>query len=226
MKYEENPFENEDIAKEWIGSVEGEEGMFRDKIIYPLLKNWVKEINPETVLEIGSGQGICSDKIGKEGGKYIGVEPSQHLTQRAKELYGDKDNRDFVVGNAYDLPLANESVDAAFSVNVWFHLDNLNKGAEEMARVLKTGGKFLIVTANPKAYDSWKSFYDNPSVEERTIVGKVNTPVVPLSKNILYTHSLEEIENSLKQAGLKIEKVEELKDEDSVSLFISIEGRK
>lgn len=226
MKYEENPFETEDVAKEWIGSVEGEEGMFRDKIIYPLLRSWVKENNPETVLEIGSGQGVCSDKLGKNRGRYIGVEPSQHLTKRAKELYGDKDGREFVVGNAYDLPLANESVDAIFSVNVWFHLNNLDRGAEEVFRVLKKRGKFLIITANPDSYDTWQSFYDEPSVDEQAISGKVNTPVVPLSKNILYTHSLDKIKNSLQQADLKIKKIKELVGDDSVALFISIEGEK
>jgi len=226
MKYEENPFESEEVAKEWIGSVEGEEGMFRDKVIYPLLKEWVKNNHPENVLEIGSGQGVCSGKLGLETGRYIGVEPSQVLVQRSKELYGDETDRDFLVGNAYDLPLKEGSMDCAFSVNVLFHLGDLDKASHELFRVLRGGGKFLIITANPKAYDTWKSFYDNPSEGEGKFEGKVNTPVVPLSKNIFYTHTLENIEKSIEQAGLKILKIKELSDGDEKILFISIEGEK
>src|SRR5690606_7949375 len=110
MKYEENPFESEDVAKEWIGSVEGEEGMFRDKTIYPLLEKWSSEIRGGTILEIGAGQGACAEHINDVN--YIGVEPSMPLVKRAGELYQDKEGKNFVVGNAYDLPLASKSVDA------------------------------------------------------------------------------------------------------------------
>jgi len=226
MKYEENPFEKEEVAKEWIGSVEGEEGMFRDKVIYPLLRKWIENNHPENVLEVGSGQGVCSDKLGLETGRYIGVEPSQALVQRSKELYGDKTNRDFLVGNAYDLPVKEGSIDCVFSVNVLFHLGDLVKASSELFRVLRGGGKFLIVTANPNSYDAWKSFYDNPSEGDGYFEGKVNTPVVPLSKNIFYTHTLENIEKSIERAGLKTQNIKELADGDEKVLFISIGGEK
>ncbi|MDX9914128.1 MAG: hypothetical protein RBS77_06130, partial [Candidatus Moranbacteria bacterium] len=42
---EENPFEDEQVAKEWINSVENEKNMGRDKEIYPRLKNWIAQQN-------------------------------------------------------------------------------------------------------------------------------------------------------------------------------------
>jgi len=62
FKREENPFENEIISQEWIKSVEGEKGMARDNEVYPRLKKWVDQVSPRVLVEIGSGQGICSEK--------------------------------------------------------------------------------------------------------------------------------------------------------------------
>lgn len=61
--FEENPFEDEVIAKQWINSVEGEKGMTRDNESYPNLKKWHDNTTRGTVIDIGSGQGVCSEKI-------------------------------------------------------------------------------------------------------------------------------------------------------------------
>jgi len=223
-KFEENPFEDETVSQEWINSVENESGLIRDKEIYPRLNDWVQETNPEVLLEIGAGQGICSDKIPEFGGKYVGIEPSKKLVERAMELY-KSDQRDFIVGNAYDLPMQSESCDASFAINVWFHLENLQKASSEMARVLKRNGNFLIITVNPKDYKNWLGGYENKFEDDKKVIGKANTPVNPLSKNIFYKHSLEKIESSLKEAGLQIDSVENFGWGDR-EVFLVFKGHK
>ena len=110
-KREENPFKNETIANEWIKSIEREQQGFRDKDIYPRLIQWKMSVSGKTFLDIGSGQGLCSEKIDlKDQEQYIGVEPSKHLLQRAKQLYRNK-NRKFILGNAYNLPIESESME-------------------------------------------------------------------------------------------------------------------
>ncbi len=156
---EENPFENENIAKEWIKSVEGEKDSFRDKEIYPRLKRWISNMKPQITVEIGSGQGICSNQLGSYQGKYIGIEPSETLLKRAKQLYGSQPNVNFILGNAYELPIVEQSADAVFSINVWFHLENLVRASQELGRILRPTGGFLIITANPNAYLIWVQLY-------------------------------------------------------------------
>lgn len=140
---EENPFENRKVAEEWIASVEGEKGLLRDRELYPRLAQWAQQAQPRQIVEIGSGQGICSEHINASESRYVGIEPSQLLVERAQKLYA-LPNRRFVRGNAYELPIADASTDAAFSVNVWFHLENINQASQELSRILKSGGKFLI----------------------------------------------------------------------------------
>ncbi|MBU1292932.1 class I SAM-dependent methyltransferase [Patescibacteria group bacterium] len=225
---EENPFTNAQVANEWISSVENEKGRTRDREVYPYLKIWASSLQvSNTVVEIGAGQGICAEKL-ESNAKYIGIEPSQILVERAKEKYSAP-NRLFIVGDAYDVPLDDESAEAVFSINVLFHLENLKRSSEEMSRILKPQGKFLIVSANPSAYETWESFYENPQKEGKKLVGKVNIPVNSLSKNIMYQHSLEEIRSALQDAGLHVSlikymgaKLEELRD----PIFIVIGGTK
>lgn len=227
MNYEYNPFENQEVASEWINSVENEKGLIRDKELYPYLKKWIRQVNPNLVVEIGSGQGICSTKLGNFPGQYIGVEPSEFLVKRAQDIYPTT-NRSFVVGNAYNLPIVNEWSDAVFSVNVWFHLEILDQAAKELSRVLKINGQFLIITANPESIEVWRSFYFDQTMNGKLIKGKVVIPVNNLSDSTFYNHSLEGILASLKSNNLTVDNVEKLGfvDGNNYPLFIAIEGHK
>lgn len=225
QKYEDNPFESALVAKEWINSVENEQGMFRDQDIYPKLKSWINEDKSHTIVDIGAGQGICSDKIDLNGREYYGAEPSAYLIERAEKLY-PQPNRHFIVGNAYSLPYGDGFTDAAFSVNVWFHLENIISAAEELSRILKTNGKFLIITANPDSYNIWETFYSNYKKEGKKIVGQAEVPINPMTKNTFYFHTEQELKQSLTANGLVIDDISTMSNLKGRDLFITIEGRK
>lgn len=222
---EENPFIEKEVAEQWIKSVEGEKGMIRDSESYPALSCWFENTSKGTVIDIGSGQGICSSKI--EGySKYIGVEPSLFLTERAKELYGSP-IREFIMGDAYNLPVANSYCDNALSVNVWFHLEDLDSASRELFRVLKQNGNFFIHTADSDAIDLWKRFYINPVIDGKKILGEVEVPVNNMSINTFYMHTNNEVIEALEREGLKVSKVTKLGSlKEGRTLFIVIEGEK
>lgn len=225
QKYEENPFENEVVAKQWINSVENEHGMFRDQNIYPKLNSWINKHQPRTIVDIGAGQGVCSEKIDLTDKEYHGIEPSCYLVERAKQLY-PQPNRYFIVGNAYALPYENNFTDGAFSVNVWFHLENTVPAAGEMERILKQNGRFLIITANPDAYDIWESFYSNYEKTGKKITGQAEVPINPMTKNTFYFHTESELKQSLTSNGLIIDEISTMSNLKGKDLFIAIEGHK
>ncbi len=225
---EENPFENSEVSKEWINSVENEKGLIRDNEIYPYLKKWVFDLHPKILVEVGAGQGICSEKIKTDAfTTYFGIEPSVFLVERAQFLY-DKPNRKFIVGNAYHIPFENEKADGVFSVNVWFHLADINLASYELSRILKLKGKFLIITANPEAYEVWESFYYDHKKEGKRISGKVKVPINPLSSSIFYEHTPYEIKQSLESNSMQILKIDKLGIIDKVQqkLFLAIAGER
>ncbi len=229
QKYEDNPFEDEIVAKEWINSIENEKGMIRERELLPLLKKWSEDVQPETIVDIGMGQGGCVDSVQlKNTTRYIGIEPSKILVDRAIEKFSGV-NREFVEGNAYHLPVADNVAGAAFSVNVWFHLKDLDTASKELSRVLKPGGKFLICTANPGAYKEWASRFDKDAkVDEKVIDGMVYVPINPLSRNLFFKHTMEEMLDAFTRNNLIVDRTElnGIFDRSTIPLFINFFGHK
>lgn len=224
---EDNPFEDERIAKEWINSVEHERGMIRERELYPMLRTWIENVPRGTIIDIGAGQGRCSELLHDEGKFYIGVEPSAYLVERAREKY-QREYRQFIIGNAYDLPVPDSSAEAAFSINVWFHLADLDTASKELSRILKSQGRFLVCTANPNAFDVWLGMFEDPYTDEQKIDGKVCLPVNPLSRNLLFKHRAEDMLVAFARHGLLVEEtvVNGLLPEHAKPLFVSYIGKK
>jgi ubiquinone/menaquinone biosynthesis C-methylase UbiE len=194
-------------------------------------------ISQSKVLDIGCGQGICSDNVDFNKTEYIGVDPSIFLIERAKQIYFNP-NRTFIVGNAYNLPLEDSSVNATFSITVWFHLENLSKASEELSRTLSNGGRFMIVTADPDSYDIWNTHYSNANRVGKKIVGTAKVLLNPdeaihayasMDRNTFYRHSIDEILGPLSSNGLNIDEITKiglLPVNKGKTLFIKILGHK
>ena len=187
-------------ANDWISAVEKTGRSFRDDYIYPKLNNFIHQTLPKMILEIGCGQGVCSDHIDLQYSKYTGVEPSVFLLDRAKQLYSQT-NRDFLLGNAYALPASDRSFDNVFSVMVRHLLSDLEMAASEVSRVLNDKGSFFIATANPDAYTAWKAFYPDGKLTGKKLEGTVPFGEA-LSRDILYLHTFDEIRSSFQNVSV------------------------
>ena len=194
-------------AMDWIDIVESEGARVREKDIFPQLNAWINQIAPRDLLDVGSGQGICSIKIEMESCNYVGVNPSSFLIDRAKSLYC-RANRKFVEGNVYHLPFSESAFDAAFSIAVWHLLSDLDQATRELSRVLRPSGSFLIITANPGAYPAWTEAYQDATSDGHRFEGRMKHPDNSISQDVLYLHTLGEITDALKAADLQIEAVE------------------
>ncbi len=203
-------------AQDWICAVEKTEKSFRDDFVYPKINNLISLAKPKTILDIGCGQGIASGGI--QQCKYTGVDPSPFLVERANQLYSGSHN-EFLVGSVYDLPIQDQSFDFVFSILVWHLLEDIEKAALELSRVLVEDGSFLIVTANPQAYDQWVAFYPDAKLTGKKLEGTMKLSE-SLSRDVLYLHTYDELKSSFKKAQLSIEAT------DSANLLFSIQGRK
>lgn len=193
----------EETARHWIQTIESRGHPVREQDVYPLLRTWVERASPKRLLEIGCGQGDCSARINLQGRSYVGIDPSPILIQRAKELY-ESAERQFTFGNAYQLPFAGSEFDGVFSVMVWHLLSDIQTSAREMGRVLKPGGHFLMVTANPEARSEWADLYINVKTEGGRLEGDVRVDGIILDHDVLYLHPLDDIMNRLELAGLQV----------------------
>ena len=226
---ENNYFEDDKIAQQWIFAIEKPQDSSREREYYPLLHSWSHEMHGATIVEIGSGQGVCSSKIDLTDNKYIGVEPSQALLDRTKTLYPEPSKR-FLLGNSYGLPLVDASADAVFSMGVWFHIENIDLAHAEIKRVLKPGGKLLILTGNRLAQSQWESFFEDPVVIGNKIEGLVHVPGGSMDRNILYLHDNDDLRISLEKNGFTVDSIKEMgfggKQKRTLGIFICVQATK
>lgn len=226
--HEFNPFEDAIVSQEWIASVENEEGAFREIHIYPRLQQWRTQANPKVIVEVGCGQGICSDYLGDKLTQYIGIDPSPYLIERAKHQYAGH-NKSFKVGNAYNLMLDDKSVDGIVLVNVLFHLKDLTLANREISRVLKPGGQAFVITANPSYYDRWEQYFFDYIKEGDCLTGKFKLPNNQLSKQTMYLHPLEKIKSTLVESGMQkpfVEQFGKIDEENGFPHFVSLQSTK
>lgn len=178
-------------------------------------------------MEIGCGQGIVSEQV-PIGVEYVGIDPSNTLIERAKQLYAGG-NRSFLEGDAYQLPLQDSSAEGVLSVWVWSHLQDLQLAAQEMSRILKSNGTFLVINANPATYPKRKGFYKSYEIIDGVLVGDFdlgNDKV--LSRGTLHFHSIQDMSDALRDAGLSVTTIETIGHKDSYpdGLYIAISGLK
>lgn len=100
----------------------------------------------ERALDIGCGTGRSLYALSETFETIYGLDISTnmlHLTQRRCNMA--KAPPHLVRGNAGDLPFQDEAFDLVVAHTVIHHLDIVEKGLLEIRRVLKTGGRMVVV---------------------------------------------------------------------------------
>lgn len=99
-----------------------------------------------TLLELGCGSGAFFEHVLPRPGKSIGVDYSQGMLAEAKQRLGAKAAEvDFRLGYLEHLPIGDESVDYMVCYMVLHHVAVPPHAIHDAFRVLKPGGKFIIV---------------------------------------------------------------------------------
>jgi ubiquinone/menaquinone biosynthesis C-methylase UbiE len=108
-------------------------------------------IENRIIADIGCGAGddlLLYQKMGAK--KVIGIEPSLKMLDQKKFDNKLEDGVEILAGEFENIPLASESVDFVTARFSFHHVENLKEAFEEVARILKSDGLFLIVTRNPE----------------------------------------------------------------------------
>ena len=99
-----------------------------------------------TIADVGCGLGYLGWTYWKhygDGGIYIGVDCSFSLLSDANENSRDWSSggtADFINGDSYNIPLADESTDVTMCQTLLMHLEFPEKALREMVRITKPGG--------------------------------------------------------------------------------------
>ncbi|HEX2731479.1 MAG TPA: metalloregulator ArsR/SmtB family transcription factor [Polyangiaceae bacterium] len=111
-------------------------------------------VHPEhTVLDLGCGTGRLARAFAPFAAQVIGVDASPGMVQAAKERAVNQPNVHFHQAQLQELPIASESVDLALMVLVLHYVSSPNRALDEVARVLRPGGRVLLVDMLPHSQD-------------------------------------------------------------------------
>jgi ubiquinone/menaquinone biosynthesis C-methylase UbiE/DNA-binding transcriptional ArsR family regulator len=109
-----------------------------------------------TVADLGCGTGSMTAVLAPHVKQVIGVDASEEMLDAAKSRLASATNIEFRKGSLEALPVFPESVDAATLMLVLHHLPSPADALSEAARILKPGGRVLIVDMAPHEKDDYR----------------------------------------------------------------------
>jgi ubiquinone/menaquinone biosynthesis C-methylase UbiE len=121
----------------------------REKEAWKSLLNKALGVETLDILDVGCGTGVISLVLSEMGHNVIGVDLSEEMLKRAKEkAHNQKLRAEFQIDDAENLSFENESFDAVINRHLLWTLLNPERAVTEWKRVLKPGGKLIIIDGN------------------------------------------------------------------------------
>ncbi len=122
-----------------------------------ILKNLDRiDFGGKRILEIGLGQGADAEQIVRRGGIYSGVDLTEESAKRVRMRFSlhELPFENIERASALKLPFDDGRFDIVFSHGVLHHIPEIGKAQSEIARVLKPGGRLIVML-----YAKWSLNY-------------------------------------------------------------------
>lgn len=97
------------------------------------------------VLDIGCGPGAAVRNAAPRVQRAIGVDRAEAMVEIARRRSSGHTNVEFHVASAEELPFPDHSIDVAWTIHAFHHWETPDAGIAEVARIIRPGGRFLIV---------------------------------------------------------------------------------
>ncbi len=105
------------------------------------------------VLDIGCGNGYVLSHYSRNGAKTTGIDLTITGIQLSKKRFNIENmNGSFLNANGETLPFKNNSFDCVCSMGVLHHTPDTKKALDEVYRVLKPGGRLILMFYNKNSY--------------------------------------------------------------------------
>ena len=131
-------------AQDWIATDQAVRTGFLDSWMLDALR----DVSGKSVIDIGCGEGRFSRLLSELGATVTGIDLTEPLIERARELGSDKET--YLQGDAENLEgVADDSFDLAVSYIVLVDLLDYRRSIREAYRVLRPGGRFVVCNVHP-----------------------------------------------------------------------------
>lgn len=156
----------------------------------------------DKLLDLGCGKGATIKYLSDNYNiKAIGLDISENLAKEAKRI---NENSEIIVSSAEDMPFDRHVFDGVFAECTLSLMDNLGKVIDEVYRIIKPGGYFVIsdiYAGNTKYLDELQSFSVNTCLRNPHNIDKLKDLLTEKGFNILLEEKQDEY---MKKLAFKI----------------------
>ena len=164
---------------------------------------------PAIILDVGGGMGVYSFGLAKKGYTVYLIDPVPVHIEEAKKIGQNVTGhslKDYIVGDARKIEMADQSVDVVLFFGPLYHLDRSDRqiALAEAFRVLKRGGKFFAAGISKQA--PLLSFFKKERMtadSERAIVDSLSKGRFEYRGGIFFSHNPDELKEELVEAGFQ-----------------------
>ncbi len=160
----------------------------------------------KSAVDVGGGYGRLSVFLRKYADKVTLAEPSKQQLEIAEEFLKDKPKVHAKLAQAEDLPFEDGELDLALVVRVLHHLPDPMPAFNEINRVLKKDGYFLIEFAN---YSNFKNRVKHAARLKKMPINPIDIRSEENKRDDeipFVNHNPKTVKKQLAQAGFKLEK--------------------
>ena len=121
----------------------------------------IKLLPPMRIADIGAGEGTLSLLLAQRAEHVIGIDNSEKMVEYAAGVAKRSRvrNVEFRLGDLEELPVPDASVDLALFSQSLHHAIHPQKAVHEAARILKPGGRIVILDLQRHAFEEARELY-------------------------------------------------------------------
>jgi ubiquinone/menaquinone biosynthesis C-methylase UbiE len=180
---------------------------YENQAEYRALRCLLKNLVPiHSLIDIGAGFGRLVPVYKPYTTKITLAEPSQRMLAKAKQLYNDYHNIEYLRAFAEDIPMPDQTFDTGLMVRTLHHLENPETVFWEINRLLKPHGYLILEIPNKihfiaKIRAFLKGNFKFAQDQNRTTVGTPGNHVA------FYNYHPEKIKQLLSSTGFQVQKI-------------------
>jgi ArsR family transcriptional regulator len=182
-------------SQQFFSSAAGQWDRFRDELFGDRfhLSALAALINPDWVVgDLGCGTGQLTAALAPFVAHVVAVDASPEMLQAARDRVAGAANVDLRRGDLDALPIDDRRLDAALLALVLHHAPNPAKALSDVTRVLKAGGRILILDMLPHDRDSyrqqmghvWLGFAEDQTLRLLDASGFEDIKIIPLPTGV------------------------------------------
>jgi SAM-dependent methyltransferase/biotin operon repressor len=116
---------------------------------------------PQTIADLGAGEGLLSQMLALRAKKVIAVDNSPRMVEVGTELARENglDGLEYRLGDMEEPPIPASSVDTVILSQALHHAATPQKALDAAYRILKKGGRLLVLDLNAHTFDKARELY-------------------------------------------------------------------